>query len=113
MRWFNSPDFFCSVSKTVANNTNAYALDPTSPFSIYPPTAKAYHTSATLLASSGQLQHIDVYMDDLLCATQGDTAQQKRVSELTLCALKEIFYSVPGETKESASLDKIMSRDDD
>ena len=65
------------------------------------------------MASSGQLQHIDVYMDDLLCATQGDTAQQKRVSELTLCALKEIFYSVPGETKESASLDKIMSRDDD
>ena len=32
--WFNSPDFFCSASDTVADNANAYALDLTSPFFI-------------------------------------------------------------------------------
>ena len=46
MIWVKSPDLFCSASKTLADNVNAYVLDPTSPFAIFPQTDKAYHTSA-------------------------------------------------------------------
>ena len=47
-------------------------------------------------------------MDDLLSATQGDRTQQQCVSELTLRALKEIFPSLPAETKDSVSLKKAL-----
>ena len=50
-------------------------------------------------------------MDDLLSATQGDRTQQQRVSELTLRALKEIFPSLPAETKDSVSLKKELQGD--
>ena len=36
MGWVKLPDFFCSESKTVADNANGYALDPSSAFSVYP-----------------------------------------------------------------------------
>ena len=52
MGWVNSPEFFFSASKTVVDNTNAYMSDLTSTFTIYPPTAEAYHTSAAPTASS-------------------------------------------------------------
>ena len=52
-------------------------------------------------------------MDDLLSATQGDRTQQQRVSELTLRALKEIFPSLPTETKDSVSLKKALQGDGD
>ena len=50
-------------------------------------------------------------MDDLLSATQGDRTQQQRVYELTLRALKEIFPSLPAETKDSVSLKKALQGD--
>ena len=36
MGWVNFLYFFCFVSNTVTDNVNAYVLDPTSPFAIYP-----------------------------------------------------------------------------
>ena len=45
-------------------------------------------------------------MDNLIWASPGGTAQQQRVLELTLCALKEILPSITGEIKDSASLKK-------
>ena len=93
--WVNSLEFFCSASETVTDNDNAYALCLISSFAIYPPTAEAYHTSVAPPASPDRLQYVDVYMDDLLCAAQGGAAQKKRVSELMLCTLNEIFPSVP------------------
>ena len=70
------------------DNAYVYTLDPTSPFAIYLPTAEAYHTSAALLASPYRIQYVGVYMDDLICAAQGDSVQQQRVSDLTLHTLK-------------------------
>ena len=52
-------------------------------------------------------------MDDLMAATQGDRAQQRRVTELTLRALKEIFPSLPAKLKDSISLKKAMQGDGD
>ena len=41
-----------------------------------------------------------MYMDNLLCAAQGDPAQKQRVSNLTIPALKEIFPSLPDKVKD-------------
>ena len=100
MGWVNSLDFFCSYSETLTDNYNTYTLNPNSLFDIYLPTSEAYHTSAALPASPDQLQYIDIYMDNILCATQGDSAQQQRISELILRALNEIISSVPGDIKD-------------
>ena len=113
MVWVNSPDMFCAASETVADMANGYILDPTSAFQIYPPTANKYSTAPSPTASSGRLQCTEVYMDDLLSATQGGMKQQQRVSELTLGALKEIFPSLPTEVKDSVSLKKAMEVDRD
>ena len=43
-----------------------------------------------------------MYMDNLLCAAQGDPAQKQRVSNLTIPALKEIFPSLPDKVKDKA-----------
>ena len=52
---------------------------------------------------------MDRYMDELLCAAKGDPAQQQRVSELTICALKYIFPSLPDEVKDSVILKKALA----
>ena len=95
MGWVNSPDLFCSALETVADNSNGYALDPSSAFALYPPTAGAYKTADDQTSPPpplGRLQYIDVYIDELLCPTQGDPTQQQQVSNLTIHALKEIFH---------------------
>ena len=113
MGWVNSPDMFCAASETVADMANGYILDPTSAFFIYPPTVNAYSTKPAPTASSAPLQCTKVYMDDLLSATQGDRTQQQRVSKITLRALKEIFPSLPAETKDLISLKKALQGDGD
>ena len=65
----NSPDVFCAASETVADVANSYLLDPTSAFEIYPPTAGTYSLAPSPTASAARLQYIDVYLDDLNCAT--------------------------------------------
>ena len=57
------------------------------------------------------MQYIIVYMDDLICANQWGTAQQQRILDLTICALKDIFPSLPGEIKYSTSLKKGLAGD--
>ena len=88
MGWVNSSDMLCAASETVADMANGYILDPTSAFKIYPSTARKYSTEPAPTASSARLQCTEVYMDDLMSATQGDMKQQQRVSELTLRSLK-------------------------
>ena len=88
MSWVNSPDMFCAASEIVADVSNGYLIDPTSAFTIYPPTAGTYSLAPSLTASAARIQYLDVYMDDLNCATQGDVGQQQRAYELTIRYLK-------------------------
>ena len=113
MGWVNSPDMFCVASETVAEVANGYLLDPTSAFTIYPPTAGTYSLDPSPTASAARIQCVDIYMDDLNCATQGDVGKQQRTSELTIQALKEIFPSLPSEVKDSVSLKKALQGDGD
>ena len=110
MGWINSPDFLCAASETVTDNENLYALDPDSTFMVYYPTAGAHTTADGATASPDRLQYVDAYMDDLLCSAQGYPTQQHRVSETTICSLKEISPSLLGEVKDSAILKKALAR---
>ena len=84
----NSIYFFCSTPETFTDNANGYALHPSSSLSIYPPTTRVYKTSEAPTASSYCFFYMDIYMDDLLSASKGYPAQQQRVAELTIHALK-------------------------
>ena len=108
-----SPDMFCTASGTVADMANEYMLDTTSAFVVYPPTDCVYYTAAATSVSPFRLQCLEVYMDDLMAATQGDKAQQKRVTERTLLSLKKKIPSLPAERKDSVSLKKDLQGETD
>ena len=72
----------------VADNANFYALDPNSTFAVYPPTAGAYKTVDGKTTFPDRLQYVDVYMDNILCSSQGYPTQQQRVLDITICYLK-------------------------
>ena len=103
----------CVASETVANVANGYLTDPTSAFKIYPHTAGTYLLAPSPTTSTTRLQYVDVYMDDLNCATQGDVGQYQRTSELTKRALKIICLSLLSEVKDSVSLKKVLQGDGD
>ena len=113
MGWVNSPDLFCSTSEIVAGLANAYIKDANAYDPTYPPTASLYTTSPSPTSSNKRLQYVNVYMDDLNCATQGDSDQQRRVTELTIRSLKEVYPSIPQETRDSVSLKKELTGDGD
>ena len=113
MGWVKSPDLFCSTSETVADVANQLINQPDIPVPSYGPTNNLYHTVTSPTASPSRLQYADVYVDDINCVTQGDAEQQRRVSELVLQALKDVYPHVPGETKDSVSLKKALAGDGD
>ena len=108
MGWVNSPPFFCAASETAADLANVYLHDGTTTFVEYAPTKGAYSTSPSPTASAKRLQAVEVYMDDLMGATQGDPTQQRRATEIMLKAIKEVFPSVVGELKDSVSIKKAL-----
>ena len=113
MGWVNSPDLFCSTSETVADIANQLLSQPETQTPIYGPTKDLYHTVTSPTASPSRLQYADVYVDDINCLAQGDAVQQQRVSELVLRALKDIYPTIPGKTKDSVSLKKARAGDGD
>lgn len=113
MGWVNSPDLFYSTSETVADVANPFINQPETPTPAYAPTRDLYHTVASPTASSSRLQHLDVYVDDINCITQGDALQQQRVTELVLRTLKDVHPAVAGETKDSVSLKNALAGDGD
>ena len=108
MGWVNSTPFFCAAYETAADLAKAYLAKPQTPWRTYDPTKDRYVTTPNNAAYSNRLQKVEVYMDDFMGTTQGDPDQQERVTEIFLQAIKEIFPSVPEETKDSISLKKAL-----
>ena len=106
MGWVRSPPFFCAASETAAYLANSYLANNFLPTPEYGSTLWAYSTVASPPASAGRLQAADVYMDDLNYLTQGIPDQQRRVTEMVLQGIKDIFPSLPFELKDSVSLKK-------
>ena len=60
---------------------------------------------------SGRLQTTDVYVEDLNCLSQGSPYQQRRVTEMVLQVIKDIFPYLPLEIKDYVSLKKAQEGD--
>ena len=67
---------------------NAYLLEPTSDFDIYPTTADTYFLVPSPNTSAARIQYVGVYMDYLNCVIQGDVGQQQWAYKFTIRALK-------------------------
>ena len=107
------PDLCCATSETATDVANTYISNPATVFNTYRPTNGIYRTQPAKEASAERLQYIDVYMDDLNCVAQGGPAQQHRVAELVLCAIKETYPSTHDKQKGSVSLKKALAGDRD
>ena len=97
MGWVNSPDLFYNTSETVADISNQPFTQLHIPVSSYGSTRDLYHTVSSPTAFPSRLYHVDVYVDDINCVTQGDALQQQRVIELVIQALKDIYHEVSGK----------------
>ena len=111
MGWVNSPDFFCAASETVVDITNDKITSSPPDLVAYGPTKALYSTAPHPQASEARLQCADVYMDDLICLAQGSPEQQQRVTEHAIRSIKEVFPSLPNETKNSVSVVKALKGD--
>ena len=72
--WVNTPPLFCAASDTETYLENLYIADPSSSFTKYGPTSNSYSTFPSHKNSPTCLQGADVYMDNLMCVSQGDPA---------------------------------------
>ena len=63
--------------------------------------------------TSASLTHIYCYMDDVIAVVQGGAERQHRVFDSTVCALKWLFPSLPGEAKDLVSVKKLLAGEGD
>ena len=71
MGWLNFPLLLCVASDTVEGMENIYIIDPSSSFTKYVPTSGSYYNFPSCASSPARLQGTDIYMDDLMCLSQG------------------------------------------
>ena len=113
MGWVNSPDLFCTTSKTVIDKANAALSSGLKLDTPYLPMDGLYHLPPSPSVCPTRLQYIYVYMDNINCLTQEDQSQQHCFTEIVLRALKSMYPSIPGEMKDSISLKKAVTGDGD
>ena len=83
------------------------------PFPAYGTMAKILFTGPGPPHTQESLTHIDCYMDDVTYAVQGGPKQQHLVFDCTVHALKWLSPSVPGESKDSVSVKKLLAGEGD
>ena len=59
------------------------------------------------------LTHVDLYMDYVISAVQGAPDHQDQVFDGTVCSLKWLFPSLPGELKDLVSVKKLVAGEGD
>ena len=108
MGWMDSPKYFCAISETLADVVNAL-VHTALPVPAYGAILEILETSLGPPHTLDSLTHIDCYMDDVITAVQGGPDRQHEVFCGTVRALKWIFPSLPGETKDFVIVMKLMA----
>ena len=98
MEWVDSPKFFCTFSETLTGVANAL-VNTDLPVLSYGAISKIPDTGTGPPYTPESLTHIYCYMDDVISAVQGVPDCQHQVFDGTVCALKWLFPSLPGELK--------------
>ena len=112
MGWVDSPKFFCAFSETLTDVANAL-VDVDLPVPAYGAISALPATEPPPPHTSASLAHIDCYMDDVIVVVQGGAERQHRVFDSTVRALKWLFFSLPGEAKDSVSVKKLLAGEGD
>ena len=63
---------------------NLYIADPSSSFTKYAPTSGSYYNFPSCAPPPARLQGTDIYMEDLMCLSQGYPTQKHGVTDLVL-----------------------------
>ena len=108
MGWVDSSKLFCAFLETLADLTNTL-LDTELPVLSYVTITKIPITRPPYTPHTREYHHIDCYIYDIISAVQGRTKRQQRIFDGTVCALNELFPSLPGYSKDSASVKKILA----
>ena len=125
MGWTESPPYFCAATETIADLANERLQDPTelAPHRLetlaYTTPPDYVETSAAVVSAlyprayqTGPLRYVDVYIDDLIGASQGDPLQVVRA---VLHAADQVFRPLSDEDgphrQEPVSVKKLRKGD--
>ena len=103
---------FCAFSETLTDVDNAL-VDAYLPVPSYGTISALPATEPPPPHTLVSFTHINSYMDDVIAAVQGGAERQHRVFGSTVCALKWLSPSLPGESKDSVSVKKFLAREGD
>ena len=112
MGWVDSPKFFCAFLETLTDVANAL-VDSEIPVPSYKAISDIPSIDPGPPQTPESLTHIDCYMDDVISVVQGGPDRQHRVFDDTVCAIKWLFPSLPGELKDSVSVQKLVAGEGD
>ena len=112
MGWVDSPKFFCAFSEILTDVANA-PVETDLPVPAYGSITKTPSTRPAPPHTCERLTHIDCYTDDTISAVKGGPERQHQVFDGTVSALKWIFRSKPGESKDLASVKKLLPGEGD
>ena len=110
MGWVDSPKLFCAFLGTLTDVANAL-VDTDLPVPAYQAISDLLPTGPGPPHTCISLIHIDCYMDNVISAVQGDLEKQHQVFDSTVCAIKWLLPSLPGESKDSVSVKKLLAEE--
>ena len=108
MGWVDPPKFFCALSTTLTDVANAL-IDTDLPVPAYGAISDLPSTGPVPPHTRRTLAHIDCYLNDIISAVQGGPERQHQVFNRKVCALKCLFPSLPGRSKDSVSDKKLLT----
>ena len=108
MGWVESPKYFCAFSETLTDVANAL-VDADLPVPAYGAISALLATEPGPLHTLASLTHIDYYIDDVIAVVQGGAERQHQVFDSTVHALKWIFPSLTGKSKDLVSVKKLLA----
>ena len=110
--WVDSPNLFCAFSETLTDVVNAL-VDTDLPVPDYGSISKILITGSDPPHTCESLTHIYCYMDDIISAVQGVPERQHQVFGGMVCALNWLLPSLPGESKDSLIVEKLLEEKGD
>ena len=112
MGWVDSPKYFCAFSETLTDVATAL-VHTLLPVPAYGAISEIPETGPGPTHTIHSLTHINCYMDGVITAVQRGPDRKREFFDGTVRALKWPFPSLPGKTKDSVSVNKLMAGEGD
>ena len=107
MGWVDTPKFFCAFLEKLTDVANAL-VNSELPVPSYVTISNIPATGPAPPHIPERITHIYCYMDGVISVVQGGQDCQHQVFVGTVCALRWLFLSLPGELKYSVSVNNFV-----